>query len=124
MHPLAIFLGGGFGALARFMLASAVGRHMGSGFPWGTLAVNLLGALLIGILAELLALKFSATPLLRNLLVVGFLGGFTTFSAFSLESALMLTRGDYLHLVSYVLLSVVGTIAIVILTQHTLRAFI
>lgn len=118
-----VFLGGGFGAMARFGLSALVSRYLaaGSDFPWGTLAVNLIGALAMGMLIELVALRVDMPDHIRLLLVTGFLGGFTTFSAFSLESTAMLTRGDYVSLAAYIALSVAGTIALVILGMMAVR---
>jgi len=82
---LAVFFGGGAGALARHFTALAGLRLLGEGFPYGTLCVNVLGSLLIGIIMEGSALKWDLPPDMRALLVTGFLGGFTTFSAFSLD---------------------------------------
>lgn len=90
--PLAIAAGGALGALARHYVAGAVMRAAGLPFPLGTLCVNVLGSFLMGGLAALLAAKFEAGPALRGFLAVGLLGGFTTFSAFSLEMALLLER--------------------------------
>ncbi len=121
MNLLAIFLGGGAGALARYGFAAFVSRQMGSGFPWGTLAVNLLGAFLMGLIVELLALKINLPPSARLLLTTGFLGGFTTFSAFSLESALMWQKGAYLPLSLYIGASVIGTIAVLLAAMQLVR---
>ena len=107
---LLVFAGGGTGAVARYLMAIGIGRVTASAFPYHTLAINLLGALLIGGIAEFMALRVSGTDPMRLLLITGFLGGFTTFSAFSLESALMLEKGDYMALAAYVAASVVGTI--------------
>ena len=120
-HLLLIFLGGGTGAMCRFALNNMVGRALGTAFPYGTLTINLLGAFCIGIVVELMALKLSAPTQIRFLLVTGFLGGFTTFSAFSLESALMLERGDIRELVCYVAASVIGTIGLVLLGTWLVR---
>jgi len=114
MTLLLVFIGGGLGSVARFAMMKAIGRVMGGDFPWHTLGVNLLGAVLIGALTEFLALRVSGVEATRLLLVTGFLGGFTTFSAFSLEAALMWQRGDYWLLSAYVAASVIGTIAAVI----------
>ncbi|MGB4100431.1 MAG: fluoride efflux transporter CrcB [Alphaproteobacteria bacterium] len=116
-----IFLGGGTGAVCRFALNNLVGRVIGTEFPFGTLIVNLLGALLIGGIVETMAMKLSAPGEIRLLLVTGFLGGFTTFSAFSLEAAHMFERGDFLHLTCYVAASVIGTIALVFLGSWMIR---
>jgi CrcB protein len=92
-----VFIGGGFGAVCRYGVTTAVGMLLGGMFPWGTLIVNLVGSLLMGVvLGALLPLAKSLQLLpesLRLLLTVGFLGGFTTFSSFSMET-LTLLRGD------------------------------
>ncbi len=119
-----IFLGGGTGSVARYLMTNAVSRAVpGSTFPWYTLSVNIFGALVIGILLEIMALRVSLPEPSRFLLVTGFLGGFTTFSAFSLESALMLERGDYLSLLVYITASVAGTIAMVFIGSAIVRSF-
>jgi CrcB protein len=118
MSYLIIFLGGGLGSVLRFSISSFVGRKIVGNFPWSTLSVNLIGAFLIGVIIEVLAQKYSSSTNLRYLLVTGFLGGFTTFSAFSLESAFMWIRGDYLLLACYILASVLGTISLVLMAMQ------
>lgn len=108
-----VFGGGGTGAVARYLLAAAVARLLGTGFPWGTLAVNVIGAFLIGLLTGIGAAKLNMDQNLRLLLVTGFLGGFTTFSAFSLETALMVQRGDLTAAALYTTASVLGTVILV-----------
>ena len=108
---LAIALGGAAGALSRHYMAAAVSRAFGLGFPYGTLTVNVVGCFLMGLLVEALALRFSITPEARGFLAVGLLGGFTTFSAFSLEVALLYERGQLLLAALYVVASVVLSIA-------------
>lgn len=107
---LAIFIGGGLGSLGRYLLASAIGRYTHDGFPWGTLGVNILGGLMMGVLVEFMALRWSVTPEIRLFLTTGLLGGFTTFSAFSLETASMIERGDWTPAILYVLASVIVSI--------------
>jgi fluoride exporter len=119
-----VFVGGGIGSMARLFIISLMGKQVGTAFPWGTLAVNLLGALVIGLLIELMALRWSASESQRYFLVTGFLGGFTTFSAFSLETASMCIRGDWGMVAAYALASVLGTLGLVILSTHLLRAFL
>lgn len=97
-------LGGAMGAAARYHLGGAIGR--GSAFPWGTLAVNILGGVLMGVL---MARAPSETS--RLLLGVGVLGGFTTFSAFSLETVTLLQRGAAAIAFGYVAASVIGACA-------------
>lgn len=119
---LLIFLGGGLGSVTRYGMMNLISRHAGnSGFPWPTLGVNIIGAFLIGLLMEILALRLSLPQPSRLLLVTGFLGGFTTFSAFSLESALMLEKGDYLNLTAYITTSVIGTILAVFLGSALMK---
>ena len=124
MNLLLVFVGGGFGSVARYAMMRAIGRVMGTSFPWHTLGVNLLGALIIGALTEFLALRVSGVDQARLLLVTGFLGGFTTFSAFSLENALMWQRGDYVALASYVAASVIGTIIAVLCGGGAVRVLL
>ena len=107
---LFIFIGGGLGSLARYALASAVGQITGPGFPWGTLAVNILGGFVMGMLVEMMALKWSVPQEIRLFLTTGLMGGFTTFSAFSLECASMIERGDWGMAGAYVFSSVIGSI--------------
>ena len=102
----AVALGGALGSVGRFVVASAVGHAVGTAFPWGTLAVNVIGGFVIGALAEIFALRWSVTPELRALLVTGVLGGFTTFSAFSLEIVAMIERGAWAPATAYIVASV------------------
>jgi len=93
---LAVALGGAVGATGRYLFAMQVFRLMGPGFPWGTLGVNLVGSFCMGVLIESLALRFQVSPELRVFLVTGVLGGFTTFSAFSLDVSLMVEKKEFL----------------------------
>ena len=108
---LLVMIGGAIGAGFRFHISSVALRNLGPGFPWGTLLVNLIGGLLMGVLAGTLAKgpTLQGEPL-RLFLGVGVLGGFTTFSAFSLETANMLIRGDAIMAAVYTLASVVGAV--------------
>lgn len=101
-----VALGGAIGASARYGVASIAIRLMGPNFPWGTLTVNVVGSLAMGLLVEALALRFSVSPEVRVLLVTGFLGGFTTFSAFSLDAANLIEKHSYGPAAVYVLTSV------------------
>ncbi len=92
---VAIALGGAFGALSRHFVASAVMKISGGGFPYGTFFVNILGSFLMGLLIIAFAHRFDMTPALRALLTVGFLGSFTTFSTYSMETVLMIEHGEF-----------------------------
>lgn len=111
MPPLfLVMLGGAIGAGFRYHIGTVALRNLGPGFPAGTLLVNLLGGLLMGVLAGVIARTPVEGEPLRLFLGVGVLGGFTTFSAFSLESFNMLTRGEYMMAVAYAVSSVTGSI--------------
>ncbi|MBB6123876.1 fluoride efflux transporter CrcB [Sphingobium subterraneum] len=111
MNSLLVMLGGAVGALARYQFGRLALAGFGPGFPWGTLGVNLIGGLAMGLLAGSLA-RFStgSGESLRLLLGVGVLGGFTTFSAFSLDTMLMLERGEIASALFYVAVSVGGSV--------------
>ena len=112
---LAVAAGGAVGAMGRHLVSGQVMRWMGSGFPWGSMTVNILGSFILGVLVEYLALRWSATQEMRGFLVVGMLGGFTTFSAFSLDAVLLLERGSlgpaFAYIAGNVLLSICGLFA-------------
>jgi CrcB protein len=101
---LLVALGGALGALARHGAGIAAVRIMGAGFPWGTLAVNVAGSFLIGLLSVWLAAR--GLGRLSPLLLTGFLGGFTTFSAFSLDALRLWEAGEALPAAVYVAASV------------------
>ena len=103
---LSVALGGAIGACARYGVAQVMLRYLGPGYPYGTLFVNVFGSLLMGMLIELMVLRWSPSPELRVIVVTGLLGAFTTFSAFSLDVALLIERGAVTSAVGYVLLSV------------------
>ena len=109
MHPLIpVMAGGAVGAAARYLTVAALAPR--GGWPLGTFAVNLVGGFLMGVLAALV-LKGAASESARLLLGVGVLGGFTTFSAFSLEGFQMIERGQWGLAALYACASVVGSIA-------------
>ena len=105
----AVGVGGGLGALARYYIAGAI-QSATTVFPWGILVVNISGGLLMGLIVEASALKLNLPPDLRAFLTVGILGGYTTFSTFSLDSALLLQKGAYAQAALYVIGSVVLSI--------------
>lgn len=105
---LLVALGGAAGSSARYLFGVQATRLFGAGWPYGTLGVNVVGGLAMGLLAGWLAHRGGGDQeRWRVLLGVGMLGGFTTFSAFSLETALMIERRDYGGAAGYVALSVV-----------------
>lgn len=105
-----VAIGGALGAVGRYLLGMGALAALGAGYPWGTLMANVAGGFIMGAIVEAGALKFSYSPELRAFLTVGLLGGFTTFSAFSLESALMLERGELAGAAAYVAASTVLSI--------------
>jgi CrcB protein len=111
---LLVMLGGAIGAGARHLVGVFTLARLGPGFPWGTLTVNLAGGLAIGLLAGWLA-RSGGSESLRLFAAVGVLGGFTTFSAFSLETFLMIERGQIGAAAFYVAASVIGSIAFLFL---------
>lgn len=106
MHWLLVFVGGGLGAMARHGMNRAGLALLGPGFPWWTLAVNVLGSFLIGLLAGLFGAMETGHNA-RLFLVTGLLGGFTTFSAFSLDALTLWERGALLQAGLYVAVSVI-----------------
>jgi CrcB protein len=108
---LAVFLGAGLGGVLRHSVNVTAMRLAGTSFPYGTLAINVARSFAMGILVELLALKLDLGQTWRLFLTTGIMGGFTTFSAFSLESVLLVERGDAGLAGIYVLASVTLSIS-------------
>ncbi|MCB1476952.1 MAG: fluoride efflux transporter CrcB [Rhodobiaceae bacterium] len=106
-----VAIGGALGASARHLVGLAALRLFGAGFPWGTITVNIVGSLLMGLFIEALAVKFDGSTAMRALIATGFLGGFTTFSSFSLDVAVLWERGEAAIAATYVVASVVLAIA-------------
>lgn len=106
-----IGIGGFLGANARYWLGRAITERTGNAFPWGTLAVNLTGAFLIGMIAQWLLLRESDPPAWRLFLVVGVLGGYTTFSSYALEIVSLLQSDRAARAVAYLVISnVIGVL--------------
>lgn len=103
-------LGGGIGAGARFLVHAGMLRAIGPGFPWGTLLINTGGSFVMGIAAEAIARKLGGSPEARAFLMSGILGGFTTFSAFSLDFANLADQREFLLAGAYVVASVTFSI--------------
>lgn len=108
-----VALGGAVGASLRYLTGIGVVRLVGHGFPLGIIAVNVLGSFLMGVFVVVAAQR--SLTYLAPLVMTGFLGGFTTFSAFSLETVTLFERGETAQAVAYVLLSVIGSVTALVL---------
>src|SRR3954463_9997748 len=111
MSYLWVFFGGGLGASLRHLVNLICARCIGTGFPWGTFIINITGSTVMGLIAGYLAFKGEAAQSWRLFLMTGILGGYTTFSAYSLDAALLYERGELGLAAFYVLGSVVFSIA-------------
>ena len=118
----AVAVGGAFGSVARHLLAARITAWLGSGFPWGIFMVNVLGGFIMGLLVELMALKWSLSMEWRAFLKVGILGGFTTFSSFSLDTVAMMQRGDFGLAALYVVGSVALSVGVLFAAMMAVRA--
>lgn len=122
MGYLIVFLGGGIGAALRHGVNLSTARAFGTAFPYGTLTVNVVGSLIMGALAAYFAFKGDATQNWRLFLTTGILGGFTTFSAFSLDAVLLYERGELglaaFYVLASVALSIAGLFAGLLLVRH------
>lgn len=117
--------GGAVGAAGRYLVGVAAVRLLGHGFPWGTLIVNIVGSLIMGALIEAVALRYSISNEMRTFLTTGILGGFTTFSAFSLDFAVLIERKAHglaaLYLCTSVALSIGALFAGLYLARSLLQ---
>ncbi len=101
----AVFFGGGVGSVLRFVVSGWVYSRLDFSLPWGTLAVNVLGSFVIGVFSELFSSYLSVSPEVRMGLLVGLLGGFTTFSSFAMETVSLLRDGEFGYAVGNVVLN-------------------
>ncbi len=119
---LLVFVGGGLGASLRHAVNMISARGLGTAFPWGTFIINISGSLVMGLIAGYLAFKGGASQPWRLFLMTGILGGYTTFSAFSLDTALLYERGEIglalLYVLGSVALSIAGLFAGLALVRH------
>jgi CrcB protein len=111
MNYIAVFAGGGIGSVARYMVATWIGQRWGRSFPFGTFIVNVSGSFLIGLLMTLMAERFIENPEWRLLLVVGGLGGYTTFSTFEYETGKLIADGELIYAALNIVLSVIAGFA-------------
>jgi CrcB protein len=109
----AIAVGAAAGGVSRFYLASAIQQRLGASFPWGTLAINLTGSLLLGFIIRYALATPAVSIEMRAMLTTGFCGGYTTFSTFSYETAVLLEEGQFGRAAAYsfgsVMLALLGT---------------
>jgi CrcB protein len=119
---LQVALGGAIGASARYLTSVGTMRLMGPGFPWGTLVVNVVGSFLMGVLVVVLAHKDGGTRM-APFLMTGMLGGFTTFSAFSLDAMAIYERGQVGLAGFYVGASVLLSLGAIVLAMFLTRGF-
>ena len=123
MDYLLVFLGGGVGSALRHGVNLAGSRWLGMAFPYSTLTVNIIGSLVMGLLAAFFAFKGEASQSWRLFLTTGMLGGFTTFSAFSLDVAVLYERGDLVLAAFYIMASVFFALAGLFAGLYIMRHF-
>jgi fluoride exporter len=111
MNYLLVFIGGGIGSTLRHLINVVSARWLGTAFPYHTFIINITGSAVMGLIAGYLAFKGEASQPWRLFLMTGILGGYTTFSAFSLDAALLYERGEIGLVLFYVLGSVLFSIA-------------
>jgi CrcB protein len=118
---LSVAAGGALGAVGRYLVMSGVGHWLGTGFPYATLTVNILGSFILGSIVEVMALTWSPGQEARAFLVVGVLGAFTTFSTFSLDTVTLIDRGDIMAATAYIGASVIVCVVGFYAGMHLLR---
>ncbi|QPT40042.1 camphor resistance protein CrcB [Oligella ureolytica] len=121
MSFLLVFLGGGLGSVARYSVSIMTTKLFGIQFLLGTLLVNVLGSFLMGLAVEYWALKSGLSEQTKLFLTTGFFGGFTTFSAFSLELVLLWSKGEFLQATLYVIASVLLSVAALFVGMALIR---
>lgn len=121
---LFVFVGGGLGAAARYWLSGAVYDWLPSTFPYGNLLVNISGCFLIGVLMAALQDRFLVDPSLRVFLIIGILGGFTTFSSFSYETLALVQDREYLHASTNIVASLFGCLIATVVGQRLATYFL
>jgi CrcB protein len=120
---LSVAAGGALGSLARYGTNLGAGKLLGLDFPYGTLIVNIVGSFVIGLLVAIFAHFWQPSESVKLFLVSGFLGGFTTFSSFSLDAVTLLERQDYAAAAFYVMGSVVLSVSALFAAMVLVRGF-
>jgi CrcB protein len=122
MNYLLVFIGGGLGSTLRHIVNVASGRVLGTAFPYHTFIINITGSIVMGLIAGYLAFKGEASQPWRLFLMTGVLGGYTTFSAFSLDAVLLCERGEIglaaFYVLGSVVFSILGLVAGLALVRH------
>ena len=107
---LSIAAGGAIGAIGRYLTVEGVNYCLGHGFPYATLIVNVVGSFFLGSLISLLGMTWSPSAEIRGFLIVGLVGSFTTFSAFSSDVITLLEQGEFLSASLYIIISVIFSV--------------
>ena len=116
-----VAMGGAVGSVARYFVAQLQSPSW-TGFPYGIFLVNVSGGFIMGVLVELMALRFSVSPEVRAFLTTGIMGGYTTFSTFSLESALLIQKGAMVNATAYIVGSAILSIVALFCGLYLVRA--
>jgi CrcB protein len=119
---IAVAAGGAVGSVSRYWVSIYFGRLFGTGFPWGTLFINVTASFVLGVLAEGFALRWDVSQTTRVLLVVGFCGGYSTFSTYSLEVLTLVNRGAWIAASLYAVGSVVLSLGALLAALRLVRA--
>lgn len=120
LNLLLIFIGGGVGSLARYGISKWMNPPVG-GFPWGTLTANALACLVLGIMAVLISQKSGISKELQAMVLIGFCGGFSTFSTFSMETLRMIQNGQWIMAISYVTVSLISCLLVLAIVANLLK---
>lgn len=116
-HIIAVAGGGALGAVARMLLSTLIGAN-------AILIINIIGCFAIGSLVSFLALKSSLSQTMSLFLIVGLLGGFTTFSTFSMEAMAMLDTHKYMNFAFYIIISVIGSLSAFVFGRYLVKTFV
>ncbi len=118
---LSVAVGGAFGAVGRYLVMSSIGSLLGTGFPYATLLINIIGSFILGAIIEVMALSWFPSLEIRAFIIVGVLGSFTTFSTFSFDIVALLENGEFLATIIYVSVSVITSVVGLFAGMHLLR---